>query len=166
MSSKKRAKKRAKNTEREWLPTFADLADRLSIHQLKEVFLPEYKNKYRQEMHQMVHDLDLLCEEKKIALNGNLVRAIIVLAQINEHIWYNESNVRSGEGKANVKSGEGKSKQDLALLKLTHGLNGIRNQTMNRILDLIGDSGRHDYKTDCLAAEFSHWEIDLDWEEK
>lgn len=151
------SKKSNKKPERQWLPSVADLIDRLSIHQLKEVFIPEYKNKYRNEMSQMVADLDMLCKEKNIKLTGKLIRAIIVVAQINEHIWYNESNVRSGQGK---------NKQDLALLKLTHGLNGIRNQTMNYILDMINDSDRHDYKTDCLAAEFSHWEIDLNWEEK
>jgi hypothetical protein len=138
--------------ERHWLPSFADLIDRLSIHQLKEVFIPEYKEKYRKEMNDIVHDIDLLCSQKDIKLTGQLVRAIVVLSQINEHIWYNESNVRSG------------TDQDLNLLKLTHGLNGVRNQTMNFILNLIGETDRRDYKTDCLAAEFSNWEIDLDWE--
>lgn len=151
---KKRMIKKKKNLERKWLPTFADLIDRLSIHQLKEVFIPEHKNKYRDEMNQMVHDLDILCKEYKIQLSGQLIRAIVVLSQINEHIWYNESNVRSG------------SDQDLHLLRLTHGLNGIRTQTMNYILGCVGSGGRRDYKTDCLAAEFSHWEIDLDWGDK
>lgn len=157
MASKKQNKKneKSKKLERQWLPSIADLIDRLSIHQLKEVFIPEFKDKYREEMSQMVNDLDLLCGKKSIILNGKLIRAIIVLAQINEHIWYNESNVRASQ--------ETEAKQDLALLKLTHGLNGIRNQTMNYILDLINESERHDYKTDCLAAEFSHWEIDLGW---
>jgi hypothetical protein len=137
-------------SERKWLPTFAELIDRLSIHQLKEVFIPEHKEKYRNEMKLMVHDLGHLCAEKDIKLTGELIRTIIVLAQINEHIWYNESSVRSGSG------------QDLDLLKLTHGLNGIRTQAMNHILNVIGDSERQDYKTDCLAAEHSNWEIELD----
>ncbi len=146
----KRSEKKNKN--RQWLETFAGLIDRITIHQLKEVFVPEHKNKYRREMDQMVHDLDLLIADKNIQLTGKMIRAVIVLAQINEHIWYNESAVRQ--------SGD----QDLHLLKLTHGLNGVRSETMNYILRIIGDEERRDYKTDCLAAEFSSWEIDLERE--
>jgi hypothetical protein len=134
---------------RKWLPTFADLVDRLSIHQLKEVFIPENKETYSTEMNNIEHDLDLLIKENDIKLTGELVRAIVILSQINEHIWYNESKVRSGE------------EQDLSLLKLTHGLNGIRNQVMNYIKFLSNESDRLDLKTDCLAAEFKDWEVSL-----
>lgn len=134
---------------RKWLPTLADLIDRLSIHQLKEVFIPEHKEKYRSEMKLMIDDLDLICQEHNLMMSGKLIRAIIVLSQINEHIWYNESNVRAG------------TDQDLSLLKLTHGLNGIRNKAMNCILEELGFSDRQDYKTDCLAAEHSNWDIDF-----
>ena len=32
--------------KRKWLPTLGELMDRLSIHQLKEVFIPENKKNY------------------------------------------------------------------------------------------------------------------------
>ena len=32
--------------KRKWLPTLGELIDRLSIHQLKEVFIPENKKNY------------------------------------------------------------------------------------------------------------------------
>lgn len=138
--------------ERKWLPTLAELIDRLSIHQLKEVFITEHKDKYRKEMIDIVNDLDYIIKAENVQLSGKLIKAIIVLAQINEHIWYNESKVRRGES------------QDLSLLALTHGLNGIRNNTMNYILEIIGKSEKRDWKTDCLAAEFSDWDIKLDYE--
>jgi hypothetical protein len=138
--------------ERQYIPTLAELIDRLSIHQLKEVFITQHKDKYRREMALILHDLDLIIKEKDIKITGNLIKAIIVVAQINEHIWYNESKVRKGET------------QDLSLLKLTHGLNGIRNNAMNYILELIGDNDRRDWKTDCLAAEFSDWDIKIDYD--
>ena len=135
--------------DREWLPTFADLIDRLSIHQLKEVFICEFKDKYKNEMLMIENDIDSIIDDKKIKLSANLIRAIIVLSQINTHIWYNESKARQGED------------QDLHLLKLTHGLNGMRQKTLNHILRFIGDISRQDSKTDCLAAEFKDWEISL-----
>ena len=136
--------------DRKWLPTFAELIDRLSIHQLKEVFIPEYKEKYRREMREMMDDLDSIIKEGNIQISSELIKAIVVLAQINEHIWYNESKVRNGES------------QDMSLLGLTHGLNGIRNRAMNYVLELIGDRDRQDKKTDCLAEDHSAWDIQLE----
>ncbi len=37
-------------TERKYLPTLAELIDRLSISQLKEQFIPEHKEEYAQEI--------------------------------------------------------------------------------------------------------------------
>ena len=99
---------------RKWLPTLGELIDRLSIHQLKEVFIPENKENYATEMNDIVHDIDIILKENNIKLEGEIIRAIIVLSQMNAHIWYNESQVRKGEKGADN-------------LMLTHGLNGIRN---------------------------------------
>lgn len=132
---------------RKWLPNLAELIDRLSIHQLKEVFLPEHKDKYYQEMMDICNDIDEIIKEDNITINSDLIHIIIILSQLNTHVWYNESKARKGES------------QDLSLLKLTHGLNGLRSRSMNRILSLINEGGRKDYKVDCLAAEFKDWKI-------
>ena len=81
--------------QRKFLPTLGELIDRLSIHQLKEVFIPENKKNYAEEMSDMVHDIDMLLKEHKGKITGDVVRAIVVLSQMNAHIWYNESQVLS-----------------------------------------------------------------------
>ena len=83
--------------KRKWLPTLGELIDRLSIHQLKEVFIPENKKNYASEMQDMVHDIDMILKEHKGEITGDVIRAIVVLSQMNAHIWYNESQVRKGE---------------------------------------------------------------------
>ena len=128
---------------RKYLPTLSELIDRLSIVQLKEVFIPEHKKEYAQEIADIVHDIQVSLDESG-KLNAETVRAIIVLSQMNLHIWHNESNYRRGIDGDNT-------------LALTHGLNGLRNTAKNKIEELAG--GRKDYKTDCLAAEFKDWEI-------
>jgi len=45
--------------KRKYLPTLAELIDRLSIIQLKEVFITEHKSEYGQEIKDIVHDIDL-----------------------------------------------------------------------------------------------------------
>lgn len=134
---------------RKWLPNFAELIDRLSIHQLKEVFITEHKEKYAKEMEDIVNDINLIIEESDIKLTGELIHLVICLSQMNEHIWYNESKARSGED------------QDVKMLKLTHSLNGIRNRIMNKLLSDVGLAKHKDYKTDCLAAEYSTWGISV-----
>jgi len=130
--------------ERKYLPTLAELIDRLSIAQLKEVKIPEHKAEYAQEIADIVHDIQLCLDSSDKQISGETIRAIVVLAQINTHIWQNESNYRKG-----IKEGNN--------LELTHGINGIRNTAKNKIQEVVG--GRMDYKIDCLAAEFKDWEI-------
>ena len=129
--------------ERKYLPTLAELVDRLSISQLKEVFIPQHKEEYSQEIDDIVHDIQILLDSSE-KVNADTIRAIVVLSQMNLHIWHNESNYRKG-----IKDGNN--------LELTHGLNGIRNTAKNKIQEIVG--GRKDYKIDCLAADFSDWEI-------
>jgi hypothetical protein len=132
---------------RKYLPTLSELVDRLSIVQLKEVFIPEHKSEYSQEIADIVHDIQVLLDEQNGKITAETIRAIVVLSQMNLHIWHNESNYRKG-----IKDGNN--------LELTHGLNGIRNVAKNRIQEVVG--GRKDYKIDCLAADFKDWEIS--WE--
>ena len=130
--------------KRKYLPTLAELIDRMSISQLKEVFIPEHKEVYTQEIKDIQHDVDLILKENDGKIDAQTIRAIVVLAQTNLHIWHNESNYRKG-----IKEGNN--------LELTHGLNGVRNTAKNKIQEVVG--GRKDYKIDCLAADFKDWEI-------
>ena len=135
--------------KRKYLPTLSELIDRLSIAQLKEVFITEHKDEYAQEISDILYDIDLTLSEKDVILDSKCIRAIVVLSQMNLHIWHNESNYRKGNKDGNN-------------LELTHGLNGIRNTAKNKIQEKAG--GRKDYKIDCLAAEFKDWEISWDKE--
>ena len=131
-------------SERKYLPTLAELIDRLSISQLKEVFIPEHKEEYSKEISDIVHDIQICLEESKEPITAETIRAIVVLSQMSLHIWHNESAVRKGTSEPSN-------------LALTHGINGIRNTAKNKIQEVVG--GRKDYKIDCLASEFKDWEI-------
>ena len=131
-------------SERKYLPTLSELVDRLSIAQLKEVFIPAHKAEYSQEIKDIVHDIQLVLDQSDGKVTADVIRAVVVLSQMNLHIWHNESNYRKG-----IKDGTN--------LELTHGLNGIRNTAKNRIQETVG--GRKDYKIDCLAADFKDWEV-------
>ena len=133
---------------RKYLPTLGELIDRLSIIQIKELKIPNHKEEYSQEIQDIIHDItEILDTNKQLKVDGDFIRAIVVLSQMNLHIWVNEDNARSGDEHGNQ-------------LMLTHGLNGIRNTAKNKIQEL--DGGRKDYKVDCIASEFKEWEISWD----
>ena len=130
---------------RKYLPTLGELIDRLTIVQLKEVKIPQHKKEYQKEIEEIVHDItEILTTTKQLKIDGDFIRAVIVLAQMNTHIWVNEDNARNGEDVGNN-------------LLLTHGLNGIRNTAKNKIQEV--DGGRKDYKVDCIASEFKDWDV-------
>jgi hypothetical protein len=126
-----------------YLPTFADLLDRMCIVQLKEIFLHEHRNEYRVERLAIQHDIDLIIEDKALdgfQLRADALHAIIVLMLANRFIWENEDRARQGD-----------SSQD-HLLRMTHSINGVRNTAKNKLSAFTGD--RQDYKIDCFAADF------------
>ena len=129
---------------RKYLPTLGELIDRLSILQIKEIKIPNHKKEYQQEIKDIVHDINQILLDKDNIIDGEVIRDIVVLSQMNVHIWNNEDNARNGVDTENQ-------------LKLTHSVNGIRNTAKNKIQEKLG--GRKDYKIDCLASEFKDWEI-------
>lgn len=136
-------------SERKYLPTFAELIDRLAIVQLKYIFIPENSDAYKIEMNDIIHDLNLIIKENDIKLTGNMIINMLRVMLTNRYIWENESKARAGG-----------SEQD-KLLKLTHSINGIRNTAKNIISNEVGD--RVDLKVDCLASdlikEFGNWQL-------
>jgi hypothetical protein len=124
---------------RKYLPTYAELIDRLCIVTLKSIKIPENKKAYEQEAQEIMNDLDEITKEKNINITGQLIRAILMIAISNETIWANESKARQGG-----EVGEG-------ILRFTHSVNGVRNNAKNVISQEIGE--RKDLKLDTLAAD-------------
>lgn len=138
---------------RRYLPTLADLIDRLVITQQKAIFIHEHAGEYNAEMALILHDIDLILTEEH-AINGRRIgagelRAVIICALANREIWLNESKARQGGG------------QQDGLLKFTHSVNGVRNTAKNAIACAFGE--RKDHKVDCFAAElvkdFGNWDV-------
>jgi|TARA_R100000781_G_scaffold103022_1_gene66564 hypothetical protein len=137
-------------TDRKYLPTFAELIDRMTICQLKSIFIPDNKEAYDEEISDIKYDLDQIIKEKNIDLTAELIRAVSIVMLSNRYIWENESKVRNSA-----------DDDESYLLKLTHSINGVRNTAKNVISKELGE--RVDLKTDCLAAELKsnlqNWDV-------
>ncbi len=134
-------------TERKYLPSLSDLIDRLTIVQLKMIFIPDRRKEYIEERELLLHDIDLILKDHK--LNSRAIMAITMIQLTNRCIWESESKARSGG-----------NEQD-KLLRFTHSINGVRNTAKNVLSEETG--GRKDYKIDALAADlpedFGNWNI-------
>jgi hypothetical protein len=126
-------------TERKYLPTIADLIDRLSISLMKSIFID--RDVYRAEMRLIMDDIASCLNDTKIAATPEghvqLLYNCLVLMLANRYIWENEAVAR--------KSGKG------GRLRATHSINGVRTRAKNEISKIFGE--RIDEKVDCLAAD-------------
>lgn len=116
----------------------SELIDRLSILSLKEIFIPQNKKNYAEEIQQIVHDLSELFKGKEI--NGDFIRDLMLIQLMNSLIWSNESGYRNQHA--------GIKEEKKYNLELTHSLNSIRTLIRSKIQSHFG--GRVDYKIDYM----------------
>ena len=137
------------SSERKFLPPLAELIDRLTVDQIKEVLLKGDKKSFADEMEKIAHDLDVIIEEKGLKLSARLIRIVIAIAQMNLHIWQNKDQMQKDPEHYDE------------LLKLSHQLNGIKNQMKNFLLEEAGDKEkaleRSNFNTDGLTG----WDISI-----
>ena len=137
------------NSKRQCLVQFSELLDRLTIDQIKEVCIPEHQISYAEEMQQLMHDIDLIIEEKEIKLTARFIRLIVILAQINLHIW------RTKETMMNDPEGSEAS------MKLAHQLNGIRNQIKNLLMEQADFRVSTGKRTNINTDNLEGWNISI-----
>ena len=137
------------NSERLYLTPFAELVDRLTVDQIKEVLIPEGKASFAAEMCKLCHDIDLIIEAKQITLSARLLRMIIVLSQMNVHIWYLKDRMQQDPEKYSE------------FLKLAHQLNGIRNQMKNLLLEEAGEREKSAERSNVATDGLAGWDISL-----
>ena len=127
----------------------AELIDRLTVDQIKEVLLECDKEDLGKEVRALEHDIDLLIDRHGLTLSGRLIRIVIILSQMNLHIWYNKDQMGD----------DPKAEGYLPRLQLSHQLNGIRNQMKNLLLAETGEKNgattRANFNTDNLTG----WDI-------
>jgi len=137
------------NNDRKFTLPLAELIDRLTIDQIKEVLLPEHKESFAQEMDKLAHDIDQIIAEKRLQLSSRFIRIIIAMAQLNLHIWQNKDRMQKDP------------EQYLELLKFSHQLNGIRNQLKNLLLEETGDREKSAERSNFNTDGLENWTISI-----
>ena len=134
------------SANRKYLPPLAELMDRMTIAQIKVHLLQQDEGDYEKEISDLKHDIDLVVASGRVTLNSEIIHLVTLLSQMNLHIWHNKDLMQQSLDD---------DSRYLALLKLSHQLNGLRNRVKNRLLALEGitDKGhfRSNFETDGLS---------------
>jgi len=137
------------NDQRLCLVPFSELLDRLTILQIKEILVSESRTSFSEEMRRLIQDINLTIEEKGGRLTARFIRLIIVLAQINLHIWHAKDIMMSEPDRFEE------------CMKLAHQLNGIRNQVKNILLEEAGFTDTTGKRTNINTDNLVGWNFSL-----
>jgi len=114
---------------RQFLPPLSEIIDRMTVTQIKLNLLENGKVDFKSELQRLSNDIDIILGEKNIPASSELIYSIVMLSQLNLHIWQNKDEMQLNLENEPIY---------LSLLKRAHQLNGLRNQIKNRILLLEG----------------------------
>lgn len=132
-------------TERQFVLPAAELIDRLSVDQIKEMLF-ENNASISEEINKLAHDIDLILSEREVTLDARFIRIIMVLSQINVHIWYLKDEMQKNEEKYND------------FLKLAHQINGVRNRMKNLLLEEFGDKEKSLLRSNLETDGLEGWD--------
>lgn len=136
-------------SERKFQVPLAELMDRLTVDQIKEVLLKDGKQSFADEMQVLQHDIDLILSERDIKVSSRLLRIVAVLAQMNLHIWYLKDRMQDEPQRYDE------------FLRLAHQLNGIRNQMKNLLLEEAGDKDKSAVRSNFGTDGLKGWDVSL-----
>lgn len=135
--------------EREFLPTFADLIDRLTIDQIKETLLDKGNGTHAAEIKRLEHDIDGLIQESGLGASARVFRIVTVLAQVNLHIWHCKDQMAAEPDRYDE------------WLRLAHQLNGIRNRMKNLLTAAVGHDEASAMRTNTDTDDLQGWDVSI-----
>lgn len=126
-----------------------ELIDRMTLDQIKECLQPKNQAAYAEEIRKLEHDIDLLLQEKKTQCSARLLRLVMLVGQMNVHIWYLKDLMALQPGKYHEH------------LKLAHQLNGVKNQVKNALLAATGDATGAVVRTNTQVDGLEGWNVSI-----
>ena len=130
-------------------PSLSELVDRLTVDQIKEILLPPEQESFGKEIEKIEQDLDNILSSSAFRLTSRSLRLVIALAQMNLHIWKTKERMTSDASCFNEH------------LKLSHQLNGLRNQLKNALLEESGVRKGTPAKTNVGTDNLQGWQLSV-----
>ena len=125
------------------------MIDRLTVDQIKEVLLSNRSEEISKEIQAICQDIDVIINQKQVVLSSRFIRIVVILAQMNVHIWNNKDKMKLDQEKYDEH------------LKLAHQLNGLRNQMKNLLLEESGERDNSSERTNFDTDGLEGWDISI-----
>ena len=116
---------------------------------IKEVLLTNRSEEMSKEIQDICKDIDVMINQKQVVLSSRFIRIVVILAQINVHIWNNKDKMKLEPEKYDEH------------LKLSHQLNGLRNQMKNLLLEESKERNKSSERTNFDTDGLEGWNISI-----
>ena len=136
--------------DRNITPSISELIDRLSVDQIKEVLISSGKESFGGEIQRIEDELDgIFLHIGQPTITSWFLRLVIALAQINLHIWKEKERMVIDSSSFEEH------------LKLSHQLNGLRNQLKNNLFEGADSKERSLAKTNIDTEDLEGWKLSI-----
>lgn len=125
----------------------ADLIDKLTVDHIKQFKFKKFEGDLENSIKNILEDIDVVLKEKNILLDCKIIRPLIILAQINLHIWNLKDEMEKDD------------KNYDNLLKLAHQLNGTRNKIKNELLKIFKEDGFSNQRSNFSTDGLEDWSV-------
>lgn len=125
----------------------ADLIDKLTVDHIKQFKFKKFEGDLENNIKDILEDIEVALKEKNIFLDHKIIRPLIILAQINLHIWNLKDEMEKDD------------KNYDNLLKLAHQLNGTRNKIKNELLKIFKEDGFSNQRSNFSTDGLEDWSV-------
>ena len=125
----------------------ADLIDKLTVDHIKQFKFKKFEGDLENNIKNILEDIEVVLKEKNILLDYKIIRPLVILAQINLHIWNLKDEMEKDD------------KNYDNLLKLAHQLNGTRNKIKNELLKIFKEDGFSNQRSNFSTDGLEDWSV-------
>jgi hypothetical protein len=125
----------------------ADLIDKLTVDHIKQFKFKKFEGDLENNIKNILEDIEVVLKEKNILLDYKIIRPLIILAQVNLHIWNLKDEMEKDD------------KNYDNLLKLAHQLNGTRNKIKNELLKIFKEDGFSNQRSNFSTDGLEDWSV-------
>jgi hypothetical protein len=125
----------------------ADLIDKLTVDHIKQFKFKKFEGDLENNIKNILEDIEVVLKEKNILLDYKIIRPLIILAQVNLHIWNLKDKMEKDD------------KNYDNLLKLAHQLNGTRNKIKNELLKIFKEDGFSNQRSNFSTDGLEDWSV-------
>ena len=129
---------------------FADLVDKLSVLQLKQIENTNQIIKFEKTINLLLKEINFTYLNKKnFYVDSKFIRLLVILTQINTYIWLIRDEIANSNKSLNKN------------MKISHQLNALRNIAKNELTLILSNKDKSAIRTNTNKEDLKGWVFSL-----